>query len=80
MVLALHVLFVKNMQTKNSLLEYYKSVSSDAPAPGGGSVTAYLITLSIGLYLMSIKVSIKRKKFLALDENIQSRVKDNIKK
>ena len=68
------------MQTKNSLLDYYKEVSSDAPAPGGGSVSAYLITLSIGLYLMSIKVSIKRKRFLALDEEIQNGVKSNIKK
>lgn len=66
------------MQTNSSLLEYYKNVSSDAPAPGGGSVSAYLITLNIGLYLMAIKVSIKRKRFLKLENSIQKNILKNI--
>ena len=66
------------MQVNKSLLDYYKNVSSDAPAPGGGSVSAYFITLGLGLYLMSIRVSIKRKKFQAYDDNIKNSVYQNI--
>lgn len=66
------------MKINNSLINYYQEVSSDAPAPGGGSVCAYLIGLSIGLYLMSLRVSIKRKKFLELEEKIQNKVKNDI--
>ena len=68
------------MQVDRSLKEYLEDVSSYSPAPGGGSVVAYMTSLSIGLYLMSIRISVRRKSFIALDDKIKQEVYDNINK
>ena len=68
------------MQVERSLKEYLEDVSSYSPAPGGGSVVAYMTSLSIGLYLMSIRISVRRKKFELLDEQTKNEVYKNIER
>ena len=68
------------MQIDRSLKDYLEDVSSYSPAPGGGSVVAYMTSLSIGLYLMSVRISVRRKSFLSLDEEIKDQVYKNIEK
>ncbi len=47
--------------TDLSLEEYLKELSSDAPVPGGGSVSAYAGALGMGLTQMVAKIALKRK-------------------
>ena len=68
------------MQIDISLKDYLEDVSSYSPAPGGGSVVAYMTSLSIGLYLMSVRISVRRKSFLSLDEKTKEEVFKNIDK
>lgn len=44
-----------------SLQQYLDELSSDAPIPGGGSVSAYSAALALGLMQMVAKITLKRK-------------------
>jgi len=45
-----------------SLEEYLNALSSEMPVPGGGSVSAYVAALAMGLIQMAGRISLKRKK------------------
>ncbi len=44
-----------------SLQQYLDELSSDAPIPGGGSVSAYSAALALGLMQMVARITLKRK-------------------
>jgi len=44
-----------------SLQQYLNELSSDAPIPGGGSVSAYSAALGLGLIQMVARITLKRK-------------------
>lgn len=44
-----------------SLQQYLTELSSDAPVPGGGSVSAYAAALGLGLIQMVARITLKRK-------------------
>jgi formiminotetrahydrofolate cyclodeaminase len=44
-----------------SLQKYLNELSSDAPIPGGGSVSAYAAALALGLMQMVARITLKRK-------------------
>jgi methenyltetrahydrofolate cyclohydrolase len=46
---------------KLSLSEYLAGLSSDSPVPGGGSVSAYVASLGMGLTQMVARIALKRK-------------------
>ena len=48
--------------TDLTLESYLNELSSDAPVPGGGSVSAYVASLAMGLTQMVGRISLKRKK------------------
>ena len=48
--------------TDLSLQDYVEKLASDAPVPGGGSVSAYVGALALGLIQMVARISLKRKK------------------
>ena len=48
--------------TELSLTSYLTELSSDAPVPGGGSVSAYTASLAMGLTQMVGRISLNRKK------------------
>ncbi|HTL48772.1 MAG TPA: cyclodeaminase/cyclohydrolase family protein [Verrucomicrobiae bacterium] len=48
--------------TQLSLEQYLHELSSDRPVPGGGSVSAYVASLAMGLSQMVIRIALKRKK------------------
>ncbi|MDF9866474.1 formiminotetrahydrofolate cyclodeaminase [Bacilli bacterium PM5-3] len=54
-----------------NLVEFSAAVNSDQPAPGGGSVAAYVSNLGVGLSRMMCHLTIGKKKFLELDQKIQ---------
>ncbi len=45
-----------------TLKEYLDKLSSDAPVPGGGSVSAYAASLAMGLSQMVARITLGRKK------------------
>ncbi len=45
-----------------SLKEYLETLSSDAPVPGGGSASAYVAALAMGLSQMVARIALSRKK------------------
>lgn len=45
-----------------SLQSYLEKLSSDAPIPGGGSVSAYVASLAMGLSQMVARITLGRKK------------------
>jgi len=47
--------------TDLSLEIYLKELASDAPVPGGGSVSAYAGALGMGLTQMVARIALKRK-------------------
>ncbi len=47
--------------TQLSLREYLDRLASDAPVPGGGSVSAYTASLAMGLTQMVARITLKRK-------------------
>jgi len=51
--------------------EFLAEVNSASPAPGGGSVSALSSSLGVGLLRMVGHLTIPKKKFLKLDEEIQ---------
>ena len=54
-----------------NLVEFSAAVNSDQPAPGGGSVAAYVSNLGVGLARMMCHLTIGKKKFLELDQKLQ---------
>lgn len=54
-----------------NLVEFSAAVDSDQPAPGGGSVAAYVSNLGVGLARMMCHLTITKKKFLELDQSVQ---------
>jgi formiminotetrahydrofolate cyclodeaminase len=52
--------------------DFIEEVSSNSPAPGGGSVAALASSLGIALSNMVGKLSITKKKFKALDIEVQN--------
>lgn len=48
--------------TQYTLEKYLNELSSDRPVPGGGSVSAYVASLAMGLSQMVIRISLNRKK------------------
>lgn len=59
-----------------TLTQFAAEVNSDAPAPGGGSVAAYVSNLGVGLARMLGHLTISKKKFAELDEATQKEFKD----
>lgn len=57
--------------------EFISEVDSNSPAPGGGSVSALAATLGVSLSRMVSHLTIGRKKFLELDENVRIEYEDN---
>ncbi len=51
--------------------KFMNEVDSNSPAPGGGSVSALISTLGISLARMVGHLSVTKKKFLKLDQDIQ---------
>lgn len=58
---------------QHTLKAFVKEVDSPSPAPGGGSVAALAATLGVALARMVGHLSIGKKKFKALDPDIQER-------
>ena len=52
-------------------LEILDEIDSSSPTPGGGSVSALVAALGISLSRMYAHLSIHKKKFLSLEENVQ---------
>ncbi len=50
-----------------SLKDYLEQLSSDAPVPGGGSVSAYAAALAMGLSQMVARIALSRKKKAGLN-------------
>ncbi len=55
---------MKSMEkfTTLSLEKYLNELASEKPVPGGGSVSAYVASLAMGLTQMVARIAIKRKK------------------
>lgn len=58
--------------------EFVNEVDSKSPAPGGGSVSALASSLGVALSRMVGHLSVGKKKFKALDEDIQLNFKNVI--
>lgn len=52
--------------TQMTLEQYLSDLSSDKPVPGGGSASAYVASLAMGLTQMVARVRLKRKKKIDL--------------
>lgn len=52
--------------------------ASDSPAPGGGSVAALAGSLGTALAQMVIRLTDEKKAFKALDESVQTKVKESL--
>lgn len=61
-----------------SVEEFIQSLSSDKPAPGGGSVSALAGANGAGLIAMTGALTYQKKKFKALDEDIKKAFKDDM--
>jgi formiminotetrahydrofolate cyclodeaminase len=69
--------------TDLSLEQYLNDLSSGEPVPGGGSASAYVASLAMGLTQMVGRVSLKRKKKTGLspaDEREENRRRETIEK
>ena len=56
---------------ESTVHQFIQQVSSSSPAPGGGSVAALQGACGIGLFQMTIELTISKKKFKQLDSSIQ---------
>jgi methenyltetrahydrofolate cyclohydrolase len=61
-----------------NVLDFINQVDSNSPAPGGGSVSALISTLGISLARMVGQLSVDKKKFKALDQDIQNQFKKHM--
>lgn len=52
-----------------TLIDFSKEVESNEPAPGGGSVAAYVSNLGVALARMMANLTVTKKKFKELPEN-----------
>lgn len=59
-----------------SLKQYNELLGSEEPAPGGGSTAALAGVLAASLTMMVVSLSIGKKSFDSLDENIKSKFLD----
>jgi formiminotetrahydrofolate cyclodeaminase len=64
--------------THLTLEQYLNDLASDAPVPGGGSVSAYTAALAMGLSQMVARIALKRKKKAGL--SAEEEKKENEKK
>lgn len=62
------------MFKENSIELFLESVADATPTPGGGTVSALLGSLSSSLVSMVYGLTINKKKFLALDEEIKNKI------
>jgi len=63
--------------TELSLETYLEKLASDAPVPGGGSVSAYVGSLGMGLTQMVARIALKRKPKADLTQEQQFQDKAN---
>ena len=56
-----------------SLVEFNNQVDSKSPAPGGGSVSALASSIGVSLSRMVGHLTVGKKKFRALDEEVQNK-------
>ncbi len=66
-----------------TLKEYLHQLSSGAPVPGGGSVSAYVASLAMGLSQMVARITLGRKKkadLSAQDEQKENECRETIQK
>jgi len=66
-----------------TLKEYLEQLASDAPVPGGGSVSAYTASLAMGLSQMVARITLGRKKKAGLsaqDEQTETERRTTIQK
>ncbi|GAA0075907.1 cyclodeaminase/cyclohydrolase family protein [Clostridium sp. CTA-5] len=61
---------------KETIKEFVESVSSEAPSPGGGSVAGLIGALAGALNSMVYSLTIGKKSYEALDEDIKIRIKE----
>ena len=61
------------MLIEKSGLTILNEIDSSSPTPGGGSISALVGALGICLSRMYGHLSVNKKKFLSLDESIQSK-------
>jgi len=59
--------------------DFLDELASSSPAPGGGSVSAFAGANGCSLMLMVGSLTIGKKKFKALDENVQSTYHEKLK-
>ena len=67
------------MLIDSKIEKFIDELSSDSDSFGGGAVGGIVAAFGIGLILMSIKITIKRKSFEALDIKTKDQVKKYIK-
>ena len=59
--------------------DFSTEVASNKPAPGGGSVSALMANLGTALTRMVGALTITKKRFLRLDEEIKQEFNNNLK-
>jgi len=67
------------MFIEKSLTNYISDVSSGAPTPGGGSVSALVGSLGAALTSMVGNLTVGKKAYDALDEDIKKEIDNNMK-
>lgn len=60
------------------ITEFINEVDSNSPAPGGGSVSALISTLGVSLTRMVGHLSVSKKKFRNLDQEIQDQFNSHL--
>ena len=58
-----------------NITEFNNEIDSSSPAPGGGSVSALASSIGVSLSRMVGHLTVGKKKFRALDEEIQNKFK-----
>ena len=59
-------------------IDFINEIDSNKPAPGGGSVSALLSTLGVSLARMVGHLSVGKKKFLKLDQELQDEFNEHL--